>query len=164
MKIYFVQTWIFQNQQRGLWAGPSLAGETTAIEFGRTLLLLSIALVYQLLAVDTRMLSDILILREKWQSNFVVTFFKALDSRHQSSLGSSLAPFSTACTTITCFFQAYQKMSAIVNLEIKKCASSNRFLAFCFNFGYWIIKYVLFYCFDQILMTNFRRWHFGKLQ
>ena len=45
--------------------GPDLAGETTAIEFGRTLLLLSIALVYQLLAVDTRMLSDILILREK---------------------------------------------------------------------------------------------------
>ena len=65
----------------------------------------------------------------------MVTFFKALDSRHQSSLGSSLAPFSTACTTITCFFQAYQKMSAIVNLEMKKCASSIRFLAFCFDFG-----------------------------
>ena len=47
--------------------GPDHAGETTAIEFGRTLLLLFIALVYQLLvlAVDTRMLSDILILREK---------------------------------------------------------------------------------------------------
>ena len=110
--------------------GPDLAGETTAIEFGRTLLLLSIALVYQLLAVDTRMLSDILILREKWQSNFVVTFFKALDSRHQSSLGSSLAPFSTAWTTIICFFQAYQKMSAIVNLE--KEIFKRLFIKICF--------------------------------
>ena len=97
----------------------------------------------------------------------MVTFFKALDSRHQSSLGSSLAPFSTAWTTIICFFQAYQKMSAIVNLEKKivqnfqKTISGPNFqrkekTQICFLFCYHPYHFTLSETVEYVIVGFFR--------